>query len=138
VWGEKHWMAIDLKIDEADKCVHVNIEGRVTDQEIQDAVNELRTLFDSHRLDDSWLQVVDTSKITSVDEVTTSVIRDAAREGAWPSGSLRVIIAPSDLAFGLARMYQIQRAQRDGSNLHVVRSREEADKLIAESRSKEH
>jgi hypothetical protein len=53
----------------------------------------------------SFRQLVDFSDVTSL-HVTVDGVRTMVGLNPWGRGSRRAAIAPSDLAFGLARMYE--------------------------------
>lgn len=68
--------------------------------------------------------------------VPAEVMRSAAlRAAPYPPETPRFIVAPSDLLYGMSRMYELV-ANRPAGKLEVVRSREEALKRLGISNPK--
>jgi hypothetical protein len=73
--------------------------------------------------------ICDFSTVTSF-EVSASKVRQlAANEPLVPDGNLRIIVAPQDLIFGYARMYEIS-GSNTRDHVHVVRTLAEAYRLL--------
>jgi hypothetical protein len=105
--------------DSTNKIFRGRIDGRVTDailKQFYSAGAEHLSRIEPCR------GIFDFSGVTSL-EVLPQTIRELAElEPAMPDPSrVRVILAPSDSVFGLARMFQFE-GERTRPNLHVVRT----------------
>ena len=116
-------MPWQFDFDSTNKILRCSLSGRVTDAILKEfygliVQNAART--------DPLSGVTDFSGVTSF-EVSPQTLRDLARSApAMPDPSrARVVVAPADLVFGMARMFQIE-ASDSRPNLHVVRTMPEA------------
>jgi hypothetical protein len=64
-------------------------------------------------------------------DVTNSALEYAGHEcsSLFSPPAKRVIVAPSDIAYGISRMYQVY-AERQSEPIYVVRSKREACSLL--------
>jgi hypothetical protein len=102
------------------------IWGVATEDEIQDHGQRLRNdpLF---RPD--FRQLVDLSDLTEI-RVGSGVVRDASRNQFFAPGVRRAIVANSDAAFGMARMYAIG-SESAGQTIEVFRDMNAAEAWLA-------
>ncbi len=126
-------MPIDLELIPSRRIARVTLTGSVTNDEVSAAAAQMKSLIESNNIASGWVQLVDTSSVADLNEISRDVLRDVAQRPPWPADLLRVIIAPTDISFGLARMYELLAGEKR-TNLHVVRSMDEADALIQRSR----
>ena len=76
--------------------------------------------------------ICDLTGVTNLN-VPAPVLRTAALQPEpYPSEAPRFIVAPTDVLYGLARMYELV-ANRPQGQLHVVRSRQEALSALSAS-----
>ena len=109
----------------------MKITGQLlSDDDLVDHRNRIKGLFDIGTLDASWAQVADFTDVASFAAVSTEGIRRLAEGNPWPKVSLRVIVAPQNESFGLARMYQLLGSEA-ADTVHVVRRTDEALGLFA-------
>lgn len=112
--------------DDEHKLLLVVMEGDVDGAEIVQIDEEMRARI-------SRLQpaagISDLSLVQNFN-VPAEVMRSAALQAApYPPETPRFIVAPSDLIYGMSRMYELV-ANHPAGKLEVVRSREEALKRL--------
>ena len=121
-------MPADYDIDPAQRRIHTRLSGVLTDPDLH--AMEARLRLDPRYVSD-YDHLIDASEVTGL-EVTGAGVRHIIHvtpNGQGCSGR-RVIVAPGDALYGMARMFQTLR-DAEPSELAVVRSREEADALLA-------
>ena len=70
--------------------------------------------------DPSFSQLMDFLQVTKI-EVTPSDVRASAERSVFSPSSRRAILVKDDLAFGLARMFQIHRELKGEQGIRVFR-----------------
>ena len=120
-------MPASFTLDTPRRLVRSRAWGALSERELLQHADNVHALFDNGTLDSSWSQLADFSDVTSFDEVSSDGIRQLAERNPWPRDSRRVVLAPSPIAFGLSRMYQLMLGSVEGDRLQVVRT--EADAL---------
>jgi len=101
-------------------------EGRVTDEVLLEGITESRRFLASHP---GVRGICDFSRVTEFD-VSSEGIRGLARsESGAEADAVVIIVAPSDLMYGMSRMYSMLTEERR-PNRHVVRTMEEAYELL--------
>jgi hypothetical protein len=112
-------------IDTYRKMVVSRIWGAATEDEIFDHGQRLRNdpLFKP-----DFRQLVDLSELTEI-LVGREVIRDASRNQFFSPGVRRALVAKSDAAFGMARMYAIA-SEDAGQTIEVFRDRDDAERWL--------
>ena len=90
-----------------------------------DALAHQQRLASDPDFDPSFSQLVDLTHVTSVD-VTASDIRKLAQANLFSCGSRRAILATSEVAFGLARMFEALRESAGEDGIQVFRDLNEA------------
>jgi hypothetical protein len=114
------------EIDRENRIFRVTLGGRVTDAELKNCYNSTR---DYAFKTGSTSAILDLSQVGSI-EVSTETLHDiAASPPILGDPALRVIVAPTDYLFGLARMFQIV-GEKTRQNVHVVHSLDQAYPLI--------
>jgi hypothetical protein len=122
-------MSIKVNVDESRELVEIVFAGEVTKSEFIE-------LMDRYFREPSSafpLGPFDLSDVTGVDVAAESV-RDAARRAgeyvdSRLDGGKLAIVAPRDLLFGMARMYEILRGDSP-VEVRVFREREEAESWL--------
>lgn len=110
------------RIDTDRKLVVTRIWGAATEDEIFDHGQRLRN---DPEFRPDFRQLVDMSELTEI-RVGSGLIRDASRNQFFSPGARRAIVANSDAAFGMARMYAI--ASEDvGQTIEVFRDMDAAE-----------
>lgn len=115
-------MGQSYAIDRAHHLVRLRLFGKVSLTDLQDLQRRVATdpafLPDLHTL-------TDLSEVTELD-VESFALAAAASAPLFITGARRGIIAPTDLLFGMARMYA-SFAERSGQQIRVFRDRDEAE-----------
>jgi hypothetical protein len=126
-------MPIHIGLNRGDRIVRIRAKGALADREILATARRMADLFADATLDASWIQIADVNDVECFDGVSSQGIRKLASLNPWPEDSLRVIVAPTDLGFGLGRMYEMLLGETS-QNLCVVRSEAEAQARVAKER----
>lgn len=112
-----------FEFDPTNKILRCTFEGRVDDEELNKYDRDAAKFASMTR---PRLGVVDFSAVTAF-EVTREKIVELA--GSAPAiadpDSTRVLIAPSPVVYGMARMFEME-SHRTRRSLHVVRTEQEA------------
>ena len=103
-------------IDTDRTLVVTRIWGAATEDEIFDHGQRLRN---DPQFQPDFRQLVDMSELTEI-RVGSGVIRDASRNQFFSPGVRRAVVANSDAAFGMARMYAIA-SENAGQTIEVFR-----------------
>jgi hypothetical protein len=93
-------------IDEARSLVLSRGWGVLRDREL---LAHARALAANPRFRPHFSQLTDFREATGVD-VTTATVREMAELSPFGSGARRALVAPNDLIYGMARMFQIMRS----------------------------
>jgi len=102
-----------------------------TEEEIVGLASQIRSHPD---FDPSFSEIIDCTTISTAGISTAAVGRIARRKGIFDPAALHVVAAPRDHVFGMARMGQVL-AGKTVPNITVVRTMEEARKLVAAEKS---
>ena len=127
-------MPADFDLDRSRRIVHSRVWGPVTDGELLSHMSRIQGLLDSGVLDPSWAHVYDLSE-SDMSGVSAAAVRRLAEGSPWPAGTVRVLVGPLDVQFGLARMYQLLGGARTAS-VHITRTLAEAATFIELERSR--
>ena len=117
-------MVVRFEFSQADNILRTTISGEMTDQLLMGLFSKGLDVVSSFP---SSKSIVDLSGITRFDVSTRSLTRLA--QGNPPDLPARVFVAPKDVVYGTTRMFQVL-SERTRKNVHVVRTIEEAYKLL--------
>jgi hypothetical protein len=98
------------------------IWGAATEKEILDHGQQLRT---DPRFRPDFRQLLDLSELTEI-LIGPKLVSDAARNQFFSPAARRALVAVSDAAFGMARMYAIQ-SENAGQTIQVFRDKSAAE-----------
>ena len=115
-------MPASYTIDVARKLVVTRIWGAATEDEIVDHGQRLRN---DPQFRPDFRQLVDMTELTEI-RVGSGLIRDRSRDQFFSPGVRRAVVANSDAAFGMARMYAIA-SDEAGQTIEVFRNMSEAE-----------
>lgn len=128
-------MPAEFVIDTERRLILTTFQGRLTDADVVSMEAALRR---DPRYVPTFDHLMDASGVTEL-ALSGEGIRHVVT--VTPNGSgcagRRVIVAPTDALFGMARMFQTLR-EADASALAIVRTRAEADALLAGGGSASH
>jgi hypothetical protein len=115
-----------FELDRKNMIFRVTLEGRVTDSELKDCYEATR---DYAVKTESRSAILDLSRV-GLAEVSSGTLREIANSPPiLGDPALRIIVAPSDYLFGLARMFQTI-GEKTRLGVHVVRSLDQAYALL--------
>jgi hypothetical protein len=117
-------MPADYHIDVARGMVFSRGFGVVTDDELRE---HARTLKRDPQFQPSFRQFIDFSGVTSVEVTAQGVASILGKANPFPPDAIRSIFAPSEAAFGLARLFEMRHG---ASAMLVTRSREQAERHV--------
>jgi hypothetical protein len=115
-------MPATYTIDADRKLVVTRIWGAPTEDEIFDHGESLRN---DPRFRPDFRQLVDMSELTEI-RVGSGMIRQRSRDQFFSPGARRAVVANSEAAFGMARMYALA-SENSGQTIHVFRDMAEAE-----------
>ncbi len=119
-------MGFSLSFDKQRCVLRVAFEERMTDADLLEAYSTLRKYF---ACNPPCASILDYSNVKA-SEVSIQTVRNlAALPRAMSDGFLRVNVTPSDVLYGMARMFQIL-VEEGRPELRVVRTMEEAYALL--------
>jgi hypothetical protein len=128
-------MPADFELDRPSCIVRTRAWGALTDAELLAHRAAIAALVARGDLDASWAQLVDFTGVTSMDGVTSDGVRRMAERNPWPDDAVRVLVVPTDVTFGLARMYQMFGEPKTDA-VHLARTMAEAEAYIDRIRSR--
>jgi hypothetical protein len=115
-------MGMRYQIDPSRRLVEVRGWGMITTAELRDFTSRLHA---DSRFDPDYRSLTDLSAATGV-SVTEAELKATAWMPLFSAGARRAIVAPSDLTYGMGRMYAMHAERFDG-NVRVFRTVEEAE-----------
>lgn len=114
-------MPVKVEVDRNRKLVVTSYSGEVTDADVRQQVSEIQR---QAPYDTDYRAITDFTNVTQFN-ISTEEIRDVAERNSPLSKARRVIVAPSDIAYGTSRMFQ-SLSSNTRPNITVVRSLAEA------------
>jgi len=118
-------MPVSVSIDSRRKLVVTTYAGLVTDHDVASQISEIAR---HAPYDDQYCAITDFTQVTQF-EISSEQIRRVADSKSPLERARRVMVAPSDEAYGTSRMFQAL-SGRTRPNISVVRTLEEAYKLL--------
>jgi hypothetical protein len=115
-------MGMSYTIDQARRIVRSRGWGVVSSRDLLDLTSRL--LADP-AFDPTFRGLTDLSDVTEV-RVETPAMVESASTPTYIPGTRRAVVAPSDVAFGMARMFASY-AERSGQEVRVFRAMREAE-----------
>jgi len=120
-------MPTNFVIDVEERIVRSQVSGVFT---TADFVGHREQLLTHPDFDATFRHLIDFSGVTHFDVSSESMV-SLARSDPWDSDAKRAVVAPSDVVFGYARMYQIVGTSE--ANIAVFRRVDEAEVWLRES-----
>jgi hypothetical protein len=119
-------MHVKREIDASDRVVILGVSGELSDEGLQSLAAELRT---APEITPDFGLLIDFRNAVGRD-VTSQGVRALATESLVLSpDSRRALVVPSDLGFGMGRMYQMLR-EGQGGQINVFRDIDEARRWV--------
>ena len=119
-------MGCVLDFDAKNVVLRVTLDGLVTDEGLVECNATVARYYASHP---PCRGIVDFSKVTKFEVSSDTIRRLASGSPAIPSENVRVLVTPTDVVYGMARMFQVL-GEKTRPELHVVRTLEAAYKLL--------
>ena len=121
-------METQLQVDGAARVVIVTVSGALGDAELQGIGDQLEKNTD---VAPDFALLIDLRQADGK-SVTSAGVRALATRGlVFSPASKRAVVVPSDLGFGMARMYEMLREGR-GGGMRVFRDYDEAKRWVAQ------
>ncbi len=119
-------MGFSLSFDKQHSVLRVAFGERIADTDLLEAYTLLRRYY---ACNPPCASILDYSNV-QINELSIQTVRNlASLPRAMSDGFLRINVAPSDVMYGLARMFQIL-AEEGRPELRVVRTMDEAYALL--------
>jgi hypothetical protein len=127
-------MPADYVIDAEHRIVYSRAWGELTEADVLVHRQRLKT---DPRFDPAFRQLADFSGVTRL-ALTYASVNALASSDPWHFDARRAFVAPADVVFGMARMYEMLLGEQK-SNIAVFRRAEEAERWlrIDEDRNKD-
>src|SRR3954468_19982589 len=114
-----------IEFDPQEKIIRVTVHGELTDSGAAQLFTSVRAFLDSNEVRGG---ILDLSPVTGLGVALDNVRRLSKSPPLFKPPQTRVIVAPNDFIYGMARLFQISRSEIH-SDLHVVRTLDEAYKI---------
>jgi hypothetical protein len=114
-------MPVQVLVDRGRKLVVTTYSGDVTDGDVAQQISEIRK---QAPYGSAYRAITDFTGVTQFN-ISSSEIRSVADTESPLADARRVMVAPSDVAYGTSRMFQML-ASRTRPNITVVRTLAEA------------
>jgi hypothetical protein len=114
-----------IEFESQKSMVRVTVHGELTDAVASELYASVHDFLSSNEVRGG---ILDLSPVTSLAITLDAVRRLAKMPPLFKPPQVRVIVAPGDLVFGMARLFQISRSEVH-TDLHVVHTLEEAYKI---------
>ena len=118
-------MPVTVRVDRSEKLVVTRYSGQVTDA---DVARQIADIERNAPYDPEYRAITDFTQVTQF-EISADQIRLVAESKSPLEKAHRVMVAPSDVAYGTSRMFQML-AGRTRPNITVVRTLGEAYKTL--------
>jgi hypothetical protein len=119
-------MGFVMDVDATNNILRVTLDGHLTDAILFDGYAAMGKYLAQHP---SCHSIGDFSPVVSAD-LSGEAIRQLAAAPPLPTAAaLRILVAPPDSVYGMARMFQIL-GEETRPNLHIVRTMDEAYSLL--------
>ena len=121
-------METQLKIDSSDRVVIVTVSGVLGDAELQSLGDQLEK---NPEVAPDFALLIDLRQADGKTVTSAGVRALATRPLVFSTTSRRAVVVPSDLGFGMARMYEMLRESR-GGGMRVFRDYDEARRWVTQ------
>jgi hypothetical protein len=118
-------MGFVMELDAKNNLLRVTLAGRITDAILFDGYAAMGKYLAVHPFCHS---IAAFSLVTRAD-FSSEAVRQVAAAPPLPTAALRILVAPMDSVYGMARMFQIL-GEKTRPNFHVVRTMNEAYSLL--------
>ncbi len=123
-------MPVRISIDREGRLARRTYSGVVTGSDLLDSIRQYPSI---PGFDPSFDELMDFRNVENVSAMIEDIHRCAHMPAPFNNDTKRVILAPQELIYGLARMYQIL-GEDMHPNIFVVRTIEEANRILQRER----
>lgn len=122
-------MSVDYQIDSGQEVVFTRCSGTITVADMWDIGRRLRS---DPAFNPDQRQLIDLGEVTGMTVPFDQIYRFAQEKNGDPfsGSSRRAVVAPQNFAYGIARMYEALREDRDPGGFRVFRTMAEARKWL--------
>jgi hypothetical protein len=122
-------MQVERTIDQTARVVILTVIGDLDDRELLGLANQLE---DAPDLDTDFSLLIDLRQAQGQKVTSAGVYRLVERSLVMSPTSRRAVVVPSDLGFGMTRMYEMLRTDRGGAP-RAFRDYDEARRWVTSS-----
>lgn len=119
-------MGAFLSLDPLHQVLYIQFEGTVTDDVLLSRFQEVREWMDRNG---QFSSITDFSPVTRFEVTSQGVDRLASNPPLVPDNLLRIVVAPQDETFGMARMFEML-GSATRNKVYVVRTMAEAHRVL--------
>lgn len=119
-------MEVILEFDYGSRILRATVKGEMTDEGGGELYSCVQRFLKSEEVRGG---ILDLSEVTKLEVSAPAVVRLSKNPPLFGGSEIRVIVAPQDLTYGMARMFQISRSEIHGG-LHVVHTSQEAYRIL--------
>ena len=119
-------MPVRVSVDRDRRLAKRTYSGVVTSHDLLDSIHRYQHI---PGFEPSFNELMDFREVENIDAPVDDIRYCATLPAPFLAETKRIIIAPKEIVYGLARMYQIL-GEDIHPNLHVVRTMEEADRIL--------
>src|SRR5215510_4407824 len=119
-------MQVERKADSVARVVILTVSGNLGDEELLGLADEVAK---APELEADFSLLIDLRQANGRNVSTGGVRKLVARSLVLSAASRRAVVVPSDLGFGMARMYEMLREDRGGA-ARVFRDYDEARRWV--------
>ena len=120
-------MQIEWRVDAAARLVTLEVSGSLGDQDLLSLADELEKAPD---VKTDFALLIDLRQADGTSVTSAGVRALVARPMVLSRASRRAVVVPSDLGFGMARMYEMLREDRGGAT-RAFRDYDEARRWVS-------
>jgi hypothetical protein len=120
------YMPVILKIDPLRRLVYSTFYGRITDDEM---LNHRSAIASDPNFNPDFSEIVDFSAVSDIDISEGTLTALAGTQSLYKPSVLHIVVAPHKATSQMANHFKTL-AQQSRPNLHVVRTRAQAYKLL--------
>ena len=120
-------MQAERKIDSIARVVTLTVSGNLGDEELLRLADDLAKVPD---IEPDFSLLIDLRQANGQNVTSAGVRRLVTRPLVLSAASRRAVVVPSDLGFGMARMYEMLREDRGGA-ARVFRDYDQARRWVA-------
>ncbi len=120
-------MPVVVEVDTLHRVAKRTYSGVVTCDDLLGSIHHYALIPE---FDPSFDEIMDFREVTNIDVLIEDIHRCAITPVPFTAQTKRIILAPQEAIFGLARMYQIV-GDEVHPNVYVVRTMDEASRILA-------